>query len=95
MGEQIKVTTEKLLEKEAVMKQTALEAQRTYMEAVKELSHLEGCFEGGIQKEIAKRLKGMQESAFEELIWQLEKLVQLAGEYEEAERKNELITGTD
>ena len=37
----------------------------------------------------------MQESAFEELIWQLEKLVQLAGEYEEAERKNELITGTD
>ena len=95
MGEQIKVTTEKLLEKEAVMKQTALEAQRKYMEAVKELSHLEGCFEGGIQKEIAKRLKGMQDSAFEELIWQLEKLVQLAGEYEEGERKNELITGTD
>ena len=95
MGEQIKVTTEKLLEKEAVMKQTALEAPRKYMAAVKERSHLEGCFEGGIQKEIAKRLKGMQESAFEELIWQLEKLVQLAGEYEEAERKNELITGTD
>ena len=90
MGEQIKVTTEKLLEKEAVMKQTALEAQRKYMEAVKELSHLEGCFEGGIQKEIAKRLKGMQESAFEELIWQL-----TDEEYEEAERKNELITGTD
>lgn len=95
MGEQIKVTTEKLLEKEAVMKQTALEAQRKYMEALEELSHLEGCFEGGIQKELTERFKGMPKTAFEELIWQIEKLVQLAGEYVEAERENELITGTD
>lgn len=98
MKEKIRVSTGKIREKGSEWEETVRQAEADMQNAREEMGQMDKVFHCEAVSQLRRafdQLAGEGEQRIRELSFHVEKLQEIAGNYEEAEKENELVTADD